>query len=121
MRPPAPDVVVLDPAWPTRALLRAQLIEEGYDVVATDAWPIPREYLRSGRRPRAFVVDLDGLPNPRNVLDEVCSVIAPNRVVVVTAIGTMEIDEIREMGFRAIARPTSVSDIVAAVAAILGP
>ena len=33
--------MLLAPEWPERALLRAQLIEEGYEVVAVDAWPIP--------------------------------------------------------------------------------
>ena len=88
-----PDVVVLGPEWPARALLRAQLIEEGYDVVATDAWPVPRQYLRSETKPRALVIDLHGLPDPRGVLDEVRGVIAPSEVVVVTASGTVEIDD----------------------------
>ena len=30
-----PDVVLLDAQWPRRAPLRAQLIDEGYEVVAT--------------------------------------------------------------------------------------
>jgi hypothetical protein len=46
--PRPPDVIVLGPEWPERALLRAQLIEEGYEVVAVDAWPIPRPYRRAG-------------------------------------------------------------------------
>lgn len=32
-----PDIVLLGPEWPERALLRAQLVEEGHDVVAIDA------------------------------------------------------------------------------------
>src|SRR5262245_27963580 len=36
-----PDIVLLGAEWPTRALLRAQLAEEGYNVLATDRWPIP--------------------------------------------------------------------------------
>jgi hypothetical protein len=114
-----PDVVVLGPEWPARALLRAQLIEEGYDVVATDAWPIPRQYLRSETTPRAFVIDLQGLPDPRGVLDEVRGVIAPSDVVVVTAIGTVEIDDIHRMGFHVVVRPATIGAIVAAVTAIL--
>jgi hypothetical protein len=53
MDPKPPDVILLGPEWPERALLRAQLIEDGYDVVAIDAWPIPRLYRRSGMRPRS--------------------------------------------------------------------
>ena len=114
-----PDVVLLGPEWPERALLRAQLIEEGYDVVATDAWPIPRPLLRSEMKPRVLIVDLHGLPEPRQVLEEIRGVIPPERVVVVTALGAMSADEIRAMRFRVVARPATVGDIVAAAAALL--
>jgi hypothetical protein len=115
-----PDVVVLGPEWRERALLSAQLIEEGYEVVATDAWPIPRRFLRSGMKPRVLIVDLHGLPEPREALDEIRGVIPPDRVIVVTALGTINPDEIRTLGFHVICRPTTVGDIVAAAAAILG-
>ena len=42
----APDIVLLDAEWPSRALLRAQLIEDGFDVLATDTWTTMRRYLR---------------------------------------------------------------------------
>jgi hypothetical protein len=115
-----PDVVLVGPEWPTRALLRAQLMEEGYDVVATDSWPIPRQYLRSDAKPRALIVDLHGLPDPHSTLDELRSVLDAGRVVVLTAIGTVEIDSIRKMGFRALRRPVTVGEIVREVAAVLG-
>ena len=59
MKPP--DVIVLGPQWPQRALLRAQLIEERYEVVAVDAWPIPRLYRRAGMTPRVLLIDLHEL------------------------------------------------------------
>jgi len=62
-----PDIVLLGTEWPERALLRAQLIEEGYNVVAMDAWPIPEEYRRPSMKPRVMVVDLTGLPEPREI------------------------------------------------------
>jgi hypothetical protein len=114
-----PDVVLIGPEWPARALVRAQLVEEGYDVVATDAWPIPRQYLRSDTKPRALVIDLQGLPDPQTTLDELRHVIDAGRVVVVTAIGTVEIDRIRQMGFRALRRPVTVGEIVREVATVL--
>lgn len=116
-----PDIVLLGPEWPTRALLRAQLVEEGYEVVATDAWPIPRPYLRPGLKPRAVIVDLHGLPEPDKVLGELRVVIEPARVLVVTALGTMTSEEIRGLGFHAITRPASIREIVAATAALLNP
>jgi hypothetical protein len=117
--PGRPDVVLIGPEWPERALLRAQLLEEGYDVVATDAWPIPRPYLRPGMKPRVLIIDLRGLPAPHDALDEVRGVMPPDRVVVVTAMGTMTADEIRGLGFHVVTRPVAVRDVVAAAASVL--
>ena len=119
MQQRAPDVVILGPEWPNRALLRAQLIEDGYDVVALDAWPIPREYRQAETKPRVMIVDLHRLPDPRNVLDELRYVIQPDRVLVVTALGTLAADEIRPLGYHVIARPASVGEIVTAATGLL--
>ena len=115
----APDVIVLGPEWPERALLRAELIENGYDVVALDAWPIPRAYRRPGMKPRVAIVDLRGLPDPRHVLDELRFVIAPDRVLVVTALGTLTVDQIRHFGYHVVTRPTSIHDVVEAAGHLL--
>lgn len=121
MAPSAPpDVVLLMSEWPMRALLRAQLIAEGYDVVAVDAWPIPRQYLRTGMKPRVLVIDLLGLPNPRTVLEEVRHVISPRHVVVLTALGTVDPDDVRRLGFHAVGRPATVGTLVAAIEAVHG-
>jgi hypothetical protein len=114
-----PDIVLLGPAWPTRALLRAQLVENGYDVVATDAWPIPRQYLRRSQQPRLLLIDLHELPHPDEVLDEVGALIPADRVLVVTALGAIAPDVLRRRGFHVVMRPTTVGDIAATVAALL--
>src|SRR5215510_3068805 len=114
-----PDVVLLGSEWLDRALLRAQLIEEGWDVVAIETWPMPRLYRRSDMKPRAMVIDLRGLPEPRAVLDEVRVVLPPDRVLVLMALGSISEDEVRRQGFRVIERPATVGDVVAAVATIL--
>ena len=114
-----PDIVLLGPEWPERALLRAQLLEEGYEVVATDAWPIPRQFLRPGMKPRVLIIDLRGLPAPRETLEEVRGVMPPDRVVVVTALGTVTADEIRRLGFHVVTRPATMQDVVAAAASLL--
>jgi len=111
-----PDIVLIGCGWPERALLRAQLIEEGYNVVALDAWPMPREYRRPGMKPRVLVVDLRELPHPHETLDEVRFVMPADRVLIVTALGTPGKDEVQRLGFRAIERPTTVGEIVAAAA-----
>ena len=48
--------------------MRAQLIEEGFEVVATDTWPMMRRHLRPGSKPQLAIVDLKGLPDPREIL-----------------------------------------------------
>jgi hypothetical protein len=116
-----PDIVILGPEWPTRALLRAQLAEEGFDVVATDIWPIPRQYLRSDNKPRAMLIDLHGLPHPREVLDEVRYLIPPADVVVLASMATIPIDELRQLGFRVIPRPVTMREIVRVLAGMLKP
>ena len=114
-----PDIVLLGPEWPTRALLRAQLAEEGYNILATDMWPIPRQYLRSDTKPRAMLIDLQGLPHPREVLDEVRYLIPPRDVVVLASMATVPIDELRQLGFRVIPRPVTMHEIVTVLAEML--
>jgi hypothetical protein len=117
----APDVVLIGPEWPERALLRAQFIEEGYTVVAIDAWPIPRTYRKAGMKPRVLIVDLQGLPDPRTTLDEVRFLIPSTRVLVVTAMGTLAANEVRRLGFTVIARPATIGEIVRAAVLMLSP
>ena len=95
-----PDVLLLSPEWPERALLRAELIEAGYEVVAIEAWPMPGLYRRPGMEPRMAIVDLQGLPEPRTVLDELGYVMPPDRVLIVVALGTLTLDEVRQMGYQ---------------------
>ena len=119
MSPKPPDVIVLDAEWPERALLRAQLIEEGHEVVAVDTWPIPRLYRRPGMKPRVLLIDLRELPKPRETLEEVRFVLPPERVLVVTAIGSLTGEEVRGLGFNVIERPVTIGQIVAATGALL--
>ena len=102
-----------------RAFLRAQLIEEGHEVVAVDTWPIPRLYRRTGMTPRVLLIDLHELPNPRETLDEVRFVLPSERVLVVTALGSLAAGEVRARGFHVIERPASIGQIVNETAALL--
>ena len=114
-----PDIILIGAEWRDRAMLCAQLIEEGYDVLAFDEWPIPRAYRRAGMKPRLMIIDLRGLLNPLATLDEVRFVIPPDRVLVLTALGTVSEQDIRRLGFAAIQRPTSVAEVVAGAVARL--
>jgi len=113
---PPPDIVLLVTDWKIRAPLRAQLIEDGFDVIATDTWETMRRHLRPGSKPRLGIVDLQGLPEPDRVLAEMRVLMKPEQVVVVAALGTLQPDEIDRYGFRVVKRPLRIGDIVAAAA-----
>ena len=113
------DILLLGPQWPTRALLRAQILEEGYEVAAADSWPIEGPSAKLLTRARIVIVDLQGLPAPRIVLEELHKRIDPARVLVVTASGTLPNEDVRRLGFHVIPRPASIADIVAAAVARL--
>jgi hypothetical protein len=119
MTPSQPDILLLSPEWPERALLRAELIEAGYDVVAIDAWPPPRPYRQARAMPRLIIVDLRGLLEPRSVLGELRALVPPDRVIVITALGTLTIDTIRQLGCHVVTRPTSVREVVETTSRLL--
>jgi hypothetical protein len=114
-----PDVVLLATEWQPRALIRAQLLEAGFEVIATNSWPMMRRHLRPGTKPRLALVDLKGLPEPATVLKELRVLMSPGRVLILAAIGTVPQAEIARRGFHALSRPVVVGQIVqAAVEAI---
>jgi hypothetical protein len=115
----AVDIALLGAEWHPRALIRAQLIEEGFDVVATNSWPMMRRHLRPRSKPRLAIVDLQALPNPADVLSGLRILMQPSRVLVLTAIGAVPPGEIERLGFRTLSRPLVIRDVVdAAIAAI---
>jgi hypothetical protein len=70
-------------------------------------------------KPRVIVVDLHGLPDPRATLDEVRFLVPSDRVLVVTAMGTLTGNEVRRLGFKVIERPATIGEIVRAAASML--
>jgi nucleoside-diphosphate-sugar epimerase len=102
-------------------LLRAQLLEEGYDVFAVDDWHALRQTLRPGAKPRLVIVDLQGLGQPMKVLNDLRILMDPDHVIVLAASGTVPAGEVAKLGYRVLTRPVSVRDVVTAAAEILGP
>jgi DNA-binding response OmpR family regulator len=107
-----PDIVLLDSQWPRRALLRAQLREEGYEVVATNDWATAKSYVHALPKPRLVIVDLQGLGDASHVLDELQALMRPDHVLILTALGQIPTEPLHERGFQTVARPTEVRDIV---------
>lgn len=114
-----PDIVLLGTEWKPRALLRAQLIEDGLEVLAADSWATARRHLRPGSKPRLVIVDLQGLPEPHRVLADLHVLMKPKHVLVLTALGTVLQDDIDRFGFHVVKRPVSIGSIVAAAAQAL--
>jgi hypothetical protein len=116
-----PDIVLLVAEWQLRAILRAQLIEEGFEVVGTDTWVMMRRHLRPGSKPRLAIVDLKDLQNPRETLNDLRVLMDPNRVVVLTAIGTVPAADIEYLGFHWLSRPIIVRNIIQTVIEAISP
>jgi DNA-binding response OmpR family regulator len=115
-----PDVVLLIPMWQPRALLRAQLIEEGFEVYAVDSWEATRPLLRPWSRPLLVIVDLDGLPHPQTVLGDLKVLMQADRVLVLTASGTLAAGTLRQMGFdEVLRRPFSIAQVVDAASRVI--
>jgi DNA-binding response OmpR family regulator len=114
-----PDIVLLTANWPQRALLRAQLVEEGYEVIATDNWATARTYVEALVKPRLVIVDLQDIPEVDVMLDELHAHMRPERVLVLTALWTKSTAEMQARGFHALGRPAAVRDVVRTVAALL--
>jgi DNA-binding response OmpR family regulator len=115
---PPPDVVLLGTEWKPRALIRAQLIEDGFEVVATNSWAMMRRHLRPGMKPRVAVVDLNSLDEPEQVLRDLSALMKPERVIVLATRATLPPSEISRLGFHVIWRPFTVAEVVSAVRSV---
>jgi nicotinamidase/pyrazinamidase len=111
------DVAMLAVDWDSRAPLRAQLIEEGIEVVATDRWPEMRALLRPGVKPQVAFVDLKGLPDLDDAIEGLGTLMKPDRVFVLTAAATIQTETLRLRGFRLLHRPIAVAEIVSMIVA----
>lgn len=115
----SPDIVLLAADWPERALLRAQLIEEGFEVEASDDWPAMHRALSPRWMPQVAVVDLKDLRNPEAAVGELGRILGPDRVLVLTGSGTMHGADIDRLGVRALRRPMEIGEIVRTIAAMV--
>ena len=117
------DVLLVAAEWRSRAFIRAQLKEEGYDVVGLGSWDEAELLLLTRAvRPHIVVFDVEGEPNPPACLRTLVRLVPPDRVLVLTSSSALSPDEVRGTGVsRVVARPFSVNDVVREVAAMIGP
>ncbi len=100
--------------WRPRALVLAQLVEEGYDVTAVETWDEAELLLRKRAiEPSVVIFDLEGEPQPEAALSTLAKLVDPAHVLVLTAASTLPADAARARGFaHVLARPYSVGDVV---------
>ncbi len=110
--PEPPDIVLLAGDWQPRALIRAQLIEEGFEVVATNTWSMMRRHLRPGSKPRLAILDLKGLPDSEQRLHDVRVLMNPARVLILSAAGTIPARDIERLEFHTLSRPVVIEEVV---------
>ncbi len=110
-------------AWRPRALVLAQLVEERYEVTAVETWDEAELLLRTRAvTPAVVVFDLEAEQHPEAALLTLARLADPRRVVVLTARSQLPPCDVRAKGVpHVLARPYSVGDVVATVAAIVAP
>ena len=113
------DVVLLSVNWDSRAPLRAQLIEDGRQIIATDDWAATRRLLRPATKPRLVFVDLKDLPDAEGVLNALHVLMKPERVLVLTAVGSTPASTAERLGFRVLRRPVTIEQITGAISTAL--
>jgi CheY-like chemotaxis protein len=107
--------------WRPRALVLAQLVEEGYDVTVVETWDEAELLLRKRAvQPAAVVFDLEGEPHPEAALATLGRLVAPDRAVILTSASALPAAAVRSTGFEhVLARPYSVGDVVQEVSEVL--
>jgi hypothetical protein len=74
-----------------------------------------RRHLRPGLKPRLAFVDVRGLDEAEQVLQDLAVLMKPERVFVLTATATVPPSEIAALGFRVLRRPLTIAAIVGVV------
>jgi CheY-like chemotaxis protein len=113
-----PIVLLAGGEFRPRALILAQLQEEGYDVTATETWDEAELLLRKRAiRPDAVVFDVEGEAHAAAALATLARLVAPARAVILTSSAGVRAEDVQRFGFdHVLARPYSVGDVADAVA-----
>jgi DNA-binding response OmpR family regulator len=119
---PAVDVLLIATEWRLRALLRAELLEEGYEVKAVVSWDEGELLLRARAvQPRVIVYDVHGERDPHPALQTLARLRRGSAVLVLTAHSVASPDAIAPYGFsRTLVRPFRIGDAVEAIRGIIG-
>lgn len=117
-----PLIVVIEPEWPTRSYLRAELEELGYEIlVFDDPLEAARALLEWGFQPSLVLVDLsrDG-----SLLSHVNHLLAQSpeaHLVLITSPLRAVPEHLQQRAERILQRPVSVHEIVEAIRKLVPP
>jgi len=112
------DVWLIAPEWRLRTLVRAELLEAGWSVLALEGWDALREMLTDTvAAPGVLIVQLTG-DEPAGVLAELAALPVPR--LVLRATGAPDASALRRRGIDAVlSRPFRVADVVQAARRLL--
>ncbi|MDW7981597.1 MAG: hypothetical protein RMH81_02090 [Thermomicrobium sp.] len=111
-----PRIVVIEPEWPTRAYLRAELEELGYDVTAHEHPEDAAQYLeRWGLRPHLILADLTHNGIRADAVRALIARYPDARVVLVVGAFSTLPTWLRNHASRILRRPCSVQEIVTVI------
>jgi DNA-binding response OmpR family regulator len=114
------DVLLVSSDWRSRALIRAQLIEEGLEVEALEAWPeAERILLRRRDKPLVVVMDLAGAADAASAMTRLGELMPPDRVLILTGSPSPARDEVLASGFDVLSRPLAIRDVIARTRALV--
>ena len=118
-----PKVLLAGGDFRARALVLAQLQQEGYDVTAVETWDEAELLLRKRAiRPDAVVFDVEGENHAEAALATLAKLVAPARALILTSSSGVPVQDARRPGFdHVLARPYSVGDVVRTLAVLLEP
>lgn len=108
------EILIVGANWNPRALLRAQLIEAGCDVIAVASWAEAEQLCTwQAYDPDVAAIDLEEADRPEATLAAVPCHISPDRVLVLTTPLVLDPSRTRALGFpHVVAKPYSIGDVV---------
>jgi DNA-binding NtrC family response regulator len=116
------EVLLVGKDWTARALLRAQLLEEGIDVEAYESVSEAVDILRERPRlPTLLIADLTASDNPRADADQLASWTAQLPVWIIASHVTVAGNNLKHRGFEMVLfRPLHMNELVNQIKRRLG-
>ncbi len=109
-------VLLVQPEWPARALLKAELEERGCDVLGADSVSLALDLaMRRGFRADVVVVDIMGLPLETSDIRQLRFLVGRAPLLLVRSAHPMDPKVIQLQPAREIKRPVTIGEIADAV------